>query len=180
MEIKNKEYDASMLRIEMKREWETAIDSRQGGAKGGVNDRLEELKDLVQHQQQHFGVSLSRSMLMFKDELLRVHQVSETHSTPPPFLVFIYIGAVVGRKPNPSVLFSLYALTLGMPICLVCSPGNKHEINRVAWQEFDRRDKEQLKRIAYLETMVTDMHDSLKKSGGGSSQAPNFPPPHTK
>ena len=106
-EIKNKEYDANMLRMEMKREWETAIDSRQGGAKGGVNDRIEELRDLVKHQQQHVGISMSKSMLMFKDELIRVHH------------------------------------------------------------EFDRRDQDQLKRIRYLETMVTEMHDALKRTGGG-------------
>ena len=73
-EIRNKELDANMLRMEMKREWEQAIDSRQGGAKGTVNERVEELRQLVKHQQQNFGVSLSRSMLMFRDELLRLHQ----------------------------------------------------------------------------------------------------------
>jgi len=73
-ELKQKEQDAQVLRLNMKREWESAIDSRQGGAKGDVNNRLMELTDLVKTQQQHFGVSMSRSMLMFRDELMRVHQ----------------------------------------------------------------------------------------------------------
>lgn len=73
-ELRQKEQDAQVMRLNMKREWEKAIDSRQGGAKGNVNSRVDELRNLVKQQQQHFGLSMSRSMLMFRDELMRVHQ----------------------------------------------------------------------------------------------------------
>jgi len=73
-EMRRNKQIAEVERRNLKTEWAAAIDSRQGGAKGSVDDRISSLKDLVKKQQQEFGTSMSRSMLMFRDELVRVHQ----------------------------------------------------------------------------------------------------------